>query len=123
MVELPADEEEGLPAELYAFVNPEIVKASRDTEEGRGRLSFDPRLHRRGGSAASSWWSAEQDAFGQPQRIKAHDYLARIFQHEIDHLDGVMFIDRGRPEQDPKITAEEAGPPTGEVAEAAAFMG
>jgi peptide deformylase len=33
VVELPADEEEGRPAELYAFVNPEIVKTSRDIEE------------------------------------------------------------------------------------------
>ncbi len=32
VVELPGDEEEGIPAELYMFVNPEIVKASRDTE-------------------------------------------------------------------------------------------
>ena len=31
---------------------------------------------------------------GQPTRIKAKGWLARIFQHEIDHLDGVLFIDR-----------------------------
>jgi peptide deformylase len=32
--------------------------------------------------------------FGRPQRIKADGWLARIFQHEIDHLDGVLYIDR-----------------------------
>jgi peptide deformylase len=32
--------------------------------------------------------------FGQPVRVKATGWLARIFQHEIDHLDGVLFIDR-----------------------------
>ena len=41
VLELPADEEEGLPAELYAFVNPEIIKVSRDTEKGEeGCLSI-----------------------------------------------------------------------------------
>ena len=34
------------------------------------------------------------DANGKPVRIKAYDYLARIFFHEIDHLDGILFIDR-----------------------------
>src|SRR5512142_2729249 len=34
VIELPADEEEGRPAELFTFVNPEIIKTSRDTEEG-----------------------------------------------------------------------------------------
>ncbi len=111
VVELPADEEEGLPAELYAFVNPEIVKASRVTEEGEeGCLSTEIVI--RG-----------QDAQGRPLRLKARDYLARIFQHEIDHLEGVLFIDRVTdPSKIRRITAEEAAEAVGEVAEAAALM-
>jgi len=31
---------------------------------------------------------------GQPVKIKASGWLARIFQHEGDHLNGVLFIDR-----------------------------
>jgi peptide deformylase len=31
---------------------------------------------------------------GDPIRLKAKDWLARILQHEIDHLEGVLFIDR-----------------------------
>ena len=31
---------------------------------------------------------------GKPIKIKTRGWLARIFQHEIDHLDGVLFIDR-----------------------------
>jgi peptide deformylase len=31
---------------------------------------------------------------GQPITIKAKGWLARIFQHEIDHLDGIVFVDR-----------------------------
>jgi peptide deformylase len=34
------------------------------------------------------------DAQGKKKKIKADDYLARVIQHEIDHLDGILFIDR-----------------------------
>jgi peptide deformylase len=37
------------------------------------------------------------DARGQPVRIEAQGMLARCLQHEIDHLDGVLFIDRISP--------------------------
>ena len=37
------------------------------------------------------------DAKGQPMRIEAQGMLARCLQHEIDHLDGVLFIDRISP--------------------------
>ncbi len=122
VLELPADEEEGTPAELYAFVNPEIVKASRDKEEDQeGCLSIP-------GYVGEVERHVEivvrgQDAFGRPQRLKAYDYLARIFQHEIDHLEGVLFIDRvSDPAKIHKITPEEAADAKGEVAEAVALM-
>lgn len=121
VLELPADEEEGLPAELYTYVNPELVKVSRETEAGEeGCLSIPGYLGEvdrhveivvRG-----------QDAYGKPQRIRAYDYLARIFQHEIDHLDGVLFIDKADPATIHKLSAEEAATATGEAAEAAALM-
>ncbi len=34
------------------------------------------------------------DRYGQEQVVKARGLLARAFQHEIDHLDGILFIDR-----------------------------
>lgn len=122
VVELPEDKEEGLPAELYAFVNPEIVKASRDTEEGEeGCLSIPGYVGEV--ERATEIVIRGQDALGKPQRLKAHDYLARIFQHEIDHLDGVLFIDRVTdPSKIRRITEEEAQDATGEVAEAAALL-
>ena len=120
VVGMPADEEEGTPAELYAFVNPEIVKTSR--EAGRrsgGTLAF---------LCLATWAMCSrhtmvvvrgQDAHGKPQRVRAHDYLARILQHEIDHLEGVLFIDRADdPSKVRKVTEEEAANPTPEVAEA-----
>jgi peptide deformylase len=122
VVELPADEEEGTPAELYAFVNPEIIKMSHDVEDGQegclsvpGYVGEVPRY--------TMVVVRGQDARGKPQRVRAKDYLARIFQHEIDHLDGVLFIDRVEdPSKIHKITPEEAAEPTVEVAEAMALM-
>jgi peptide deformylase len=41
---------------------------------------------------------------GKPMKIKADGWLARIFQHEIDHLNGVLFTDRAtrvwKPQED-----------------------
>jgi peptide deformylase len=34
-----------------------------------------------------------QNRQGQPVKIKASGWLARIFQHEIDHLDGIVYTD------------------------------
>src|SRR5512136_1032338 len=72
VVEVPADEEEGTPAELYAYVNPEIVKTSREIEEGEeGCLSIPGYV----GEVDRHIWIVVrgQDAFGKPQRIRAND--------------------------------------------------
>ena len=47
-----------------------------------------------------------KNRFGKPLKIEAQDWLARIFQHEIDHLDGVLYIDRA--EEVFELTPEEA---------------
>jgi peptide deformylase len=46
-----------------------------------------------------------QTRHGQAVKIKARDWLARIFQHEIDHLNGIVFTDRATKVWKP--TAEE----------------
>jgi peptide deformylase len=122
VVELPADEEEGTPAEFYAFVNPEIIKTSHEVEDSQegclsvpGYVGEVPRY--------TMIVVRGQDARGKPQRVRAREYLARIFQHEIDHLDGVLFIDRVEdPGKIHKVTPEEAAEPTLEVSEAMALM-
>ncbi len=62
------------------------------------------------------------DVNGDPIRIEGEELLARVFQHEIDHLDGVLFIDRIDPEfrkqalsslRDQALGLETALPPTG----------
>ncbi|MGC8856139.1 MAG: peptide deformylase [Anaerolineae bacterium] len=78
---------------LYVVVNPEIVKVSQETEFGvEGCLSIP------GLVGEVERFSAIQikglNRHGQPLKLKAEGWLARIFQHEIDHLNGVLFPDR-----------------------------
>jgi peptide deformylase len=87
------DEENPTPPKLYMVVNPEITRFSKETEVGsEGCLSIP-------GFAGDvdrplSVTLKGLNRHGQPIRIKANGWLARIFQHEIDHLDGILFIDR-----------------------------
>ncbi|MCW6034691.1 peptide deformylase [Spirulina subsalsa FACHB-351] len=46
------------------------------------------------------------DRWGQPQQGVLTDFVARIFQHELDHLDGILFVDRLESEAD-RFTEEE----------------
>lgn len=92
----PEPEEEGelaKPPKLYAVVNPEIVRATPETETGiEGCLSvpgFAGEVERPSGVIVKGL-----NRQGKPVRIKAQGWLARIFQHEIDHLEGMLFIDR-----------------------------
>ena len=75
------------------FVNPEIIKNSKKTETGEeGCLSF-PKLFLKIKRAKEAEIEA-LDLQGEKIKIKAEDLPARVFQHEIDHLDGILFIDR-----------------------------
>lgn len=84
------DEEHG------AVVNPVIVERSADrVQEEEGCLSL-PGLYYPV-ERALSVVVAGQDAEGEPVKLEAEGLLARVCQHEIDHLDGVLFIDRLAP--------------------------
>lgn len=78
--------------EEYIMINPEII-SSQGREAGiEGCLSLPglsgevPR--------AKKIKCRFQDRFGKTHEIEAKDFFARIIQHEIDHLDGVLLIDR-----------------------------
>ncbi len=91
---------------LYVLINPEIVKASEETELGvEGCLSIP------GLVGEVERFSAIQvkglNRHGQPMKVKANGWLARIFQHEIDHLDGVVFPDRAVRVWKPQADEEE----------------
>lgn len=94
VVEYPEkDDEEDAQAKLFVVVNPEIVRSSGETETGtEGCLSIPNVLGNVERACAVNVKGFNRR--GQPLKIKANGWLARIFQHEIDHLDGVLFVDR-----------------------------
>lgn len=87
---------------LYILANPEIVKSSEETELGvEGCLSIPGIV---GEVERHSWVQIKaQNLHGKPTRLKAQGWLARIFQHEIDHLNGVLFPDRATQVWKPQI--------------------
>jgi peptide deformylase len=87
------DEEEDSPKKLYVAVNPEIIQPSEETELGiEGCLSIPGLVGEVDRHTAIT--IKAQNRRGQPLKIKASGWLARIFQHEIDHLDGIVYTDR-----------------------------
>ncbi|MBN2006910.1 MAG: peptide deformylase [Anaerolineae bacterium] len=93
VIELPADEEVEGSGKRYAVINPEIVKMSRETVvANEGCLSVPGYVGEV--ERAEAVVVRGLDRRGKPIRIRAYDWLARVFQHEIDHCDGVLYIDR-----------------------------
>ncbi|MFN2164906.1 MAG: peptide deformylase [Anaerolineae bacterium] len=92
VVELPEDEENDLPAETYILFNPVIVKGRGEQVGTEGCLSIPGYI---GEVARKEQIVVDSlDESGQAVRYKVEGYLARVFQHEIDHLDGVLYTDR-----------------------------
>jgi len=97
VVRLPDDEESieehGKEAgKLYVIANPKITKASKTM-----RLGIEACLSIPGYFGEVDRHEevviTGQDRHGKTMRIKAKDWQARVFQHEIDHLDGQLYID------------------------------
>ena len=86
------EENEEAPKKVWAVINPEIVKASEEKTEGvEGCLSIPGLVGMVERHAAIQVKGLNKH--GKPIKIKAEGWLARIFQHEIDHLNGVLFPD------------------------------
>ena len=99
---------ENAPKKVWAVINPEIVKVSEETLLGvEGCLSI-PGLIGEVERHAEVQVRA-MNRHGKPMKIKAKGWLARIFQHEIDHLNGVLFTERAtrlwKPQQE--VDAEQ----------------
>lgn len=85
--------------ELYVIANPEIVWQSRSMVDGvEGCLSIPGYVGEV--SRHDSIRVRAQDRYGRKIRLRLEGWTARIFQHEIDHLNGVLYID--------KLTAPDA---------------
>ena len=77
---------------VQALVNPVVVEEGGEATAEEGCLSipgvFAP-------VTRAAWVKVEaRDADGRPVSITGHGFRARVLQHEMDHLDGVLFIDR-----------------------------
>ena len=85
----PPDEERS----LSVLINPKIVTAEgTQLSENEGCLSVPE--YRSDVKRAASILVEAFDRNEKPVRIEAHDFLAIVLQHEIDHLNGTLFIDR-----------------------------
>ena len=94
---LPEEDDAGneLPdtRDLYVVINPEIFWASRETDKGiEGCLSIPGYLGEV--ERPLSIRVRGLDRHGRKFRRRFDDWDARIFQHEIDHLNGVLYIDK-----------------------------
>ena len=113
VVEYGDEDEEGNqvgPKKLYVVVNPEIVQLSEEKETGlEGCLSIPGFV----GEVERSKKIVVKglNRYGKPVKITAEDWLARIFQHEIDHLEGIVFPDRAsrvwKPKEDEELVIRD----------------
>jgi peptide deformylase len=104
------DEAEGAPPapkKLFVIINPEIVKVSEEKVNGvEGCLSIPGLV-----GEVERYEAIQVKALnrhGSPVKLKLNGWMARIFQHEIDHLNGVLFTDHATRVWKP--TAEEETP-------------
>jgi peptide deformylase len=93
VVEFGDEEDPEVPPKLHVVVNPEIKRPSRETLMGQEGCLSVPGLV---GDVdrSQSVVVRGKNRRGHPVKIKAQGWLARIFQHEVDHLNGVLFLDR-----------------------------
>ena len=90
-VDLKSGEEDVNLREPHVFINPKIVKKFGTTVSEEGCLSV---IEFRGEIERAEKIIVEyQDVKGQPQKMEAEELMSICLQHEIDHLNGVLFID------------------------------
>ncbi len=78
---------------ILALINPKVINKSREKEKGEeGCLSF-PGIFLEIKRSKQVEIKA-LDINGKEIKFKAQGFLARVFQHEIDHLDGILFFNR-----------------------------
>lgn len=92
-VEYGSEDDPDIPPTLYVVINPRITHTSPETTPGvEGCLSIPGLVGEveRSSSVTVEGLNREGNSF----KMKASGWLARIFQHEIDHLNGVLFTDK-----------------------------
>jgi len=80
------------PKEKVVLINPEIIDRTGKTVEEEGCLSL-PEIREK--VTRAEWVKVRaQDVTGKSFEIEGTELLGRCMQHEIDHLDGILFIER-----------------------------
>lgn len=107
VAEIPEEEDNPLSGKPWVMINPEIVKRTDEMEEGQeGCLSIPGwvgLVNRHYGVQIKA-----RTVTGKPIKMKVTGFLARVFQHEYDHLDGILFVDHiSDPEKLWRLEAEE----------------
>lgn len=82
------------PEQLLVLVNPEVLEEDGQATEVEGCLSIPEVTDKV--ERPSRVRVRARDLHGRPFETEADDWLARAVLHEIDHLDGVLFVDRLR---------------------------
>ena len=95
VITIDVREEQGQPGELLKLVNPGIIESEGEIVGEEGCLSV-PGI-REDVKRAEKVKVRAQDLDGRELFFDAEGMLAVVFQHEIDHLDGMLFIDRLSP--------------------------
>lgn len=112
----------GLPLQIFVYdwadeevthrgvaINPRLSlagypeRAPNEEHDQEGCLSFPG--YRFPLVRSESGLLTAQDEFGNPFELRAEGWLARIFQHEYDHLQGQLYVDRLLPHFQPEVAA------------------
>ena len=76
----------------YEIINPKIIKTEGSSIDDEGCLSV---CETRGLVKRPNYIKVEYfDREGKKQVVEAEGYLARVFLHELDHLEGIVFVDK-----------------------------
>ena len=77
---------------LIVLVNPKIIKGEGEQTDEEGCLSVEEYSSKV--TRFQKIWVEAQDIKGKPMEFEAEGFYARVIQHELDHLNGKLFIDR-----------------------------
>jgi peptide deformylase len=93
LVEFGTEENEEIPPTLYVTINPRVTRFSQEIVTGaEGCLSIPGLMGEV--ERADEIVVEGQDRFGKPIKMRLQGWIARIFQHEIDHVNGILYTDR-----------------------------
>lgn len=92
IINIPREDKKQYKEDLLEIINPKIIKKNGEIFFTEGCLSV-PNFYE-DVMRFDEVEIAYQDRFGKSQSLQAQGYLAVAIQHEMDHLDGVLFVDR-----------------------------